>query len=144
MKSQFFRNTDLNDLENIWKLPVVFSFVCNTGDFDRSGGDHCFAEKAITVGSPDIPTGAVAVVGPSDKDTDTKLNNPMYGTIMDALLEHRVPELAPALHAGKQCLIKEFGDLLHQDEFWCKNVRGKNFEEYWDYPLSWECISRYP
>jgi len=112
-----FRNPDLEYLVNNWKLPVVLSFVCNTGDFNRSGGDHCFAEKAITVGSPDIPTGAVAVVGPSDKDTDTKFNNPMYGTIMDALLEHRVPELAPALHAGKQCLIKEFGDLLAPDTY---------------------------
>ena len=115
-----FRNTDLNDLENIWKLPVVFSFVCNTGNFDRSGGDHCFAETAITApanGSSEVPIGAVAVIGPSDKDTDTKFNNPMYGTMMDALLENRVPELAPALHAGKQCLIKEFGDLLAPDTY---------------------------
>ena len=35
---------------------------------------------------------------------------------MDVLLEERVPELAPALYAGKQCLIKEFGDLLAPDD----------------------------
>tara|TARA_Y100001934_G_C12386137_1_gene795868 strand:- start:10780 stop:13176 length:2397 start_codon:yes stop_codon:yes gene_type:complete len=39
---------------------------------------------------------------------------------------------------------KEFGDLFVQGEFWCKNVQGDNFSEYWDYPLSWESISRYP
>ena len=39
---------------------------------------------------------------------------------------------------------KEFGDLFVKGEFWCKNVAGKNFDEYWDYPLSWESISRYP
>jgi sialic acid synthase SpsE/protoporphyrinogen oxidase len=39
---------------------------------------------------------------------------------------------------------KEFGDLFVKGEFWCKNVRGDNFDEYWDYPLSWESISRYP
>ena len=39
---------------------------------------------------------------------------------------------------------KEFGDLLHEDQFWCKNVQGKNFDELWDYPLSWEAISEYP
>ena len=39
---------------------------------------------------------------------------------------------------------KEFGDLFIQGEFWCKNVQGDNFKEYWDYPLSWESISRYP
>src|SRR3989344_3946754 len=38
----------------------------------------------------------------------------------------------------------EFGDLFVKGEFWCKNVSGDQFEEYWDYPLSWESISRYP
>ncbi len=39
---------------------------------------------------------------------------------------------------------KEFGDLFIKGEFWCKNVKGDAFNEYWDYPLSWESISRYP
>ena len=39
---------------------------------------------------------------------------------------------------------KEFGHLFVKDEFWCKNVKGRKFNEYWDYPLSWESISRYP
>jgi len=38
----------------------------------------------------------------------------------------------------------EFGDLFIHGEFWCKNVKGDNFNQYWDYPLSWEGISRYP
>ena len=38
----------------------------------------------------------------------------------------------------------EFGDLFVKGEFWCKNVKGDDFSEYWDYPLSWESISRYP
>ena len=38
----------------------------------------------------------------------------------------------------------EFGDLFVKDEFWCKNIKGDNFDEYWDYPLFWESISRYP
>ncbi len=38
----------------------------------------------------------------------------------------------------------EFGDFFVKGEFWCTNVSGKNFNEYWDYPLSWESISRYP
>ena len=110
-----FRNPDLENLTNVWKLPVVFSFVCNTGNYARTGGNHCFAEKAITSGTVNSPTGAVAAIGPSDKDTDTKFNNPMYGTVMDVLLEKKVLELGPALHAGKQCLISEFGDLLAPD-----------------------------
>lgn len=39
---------------------------------------------------------------------------------------------------------KEFGDLMIKGEFWCKNVKGEKFDEYYDYPLSWESISRYP
>ncbi|MDC1038566.1 N-acetylneuraminate synthase family protein [Candidatus Marinimicrobia bacterium] len=39
---------------------------------------------------------------------------------------------------------EHFGDLFVKGEFWCKNVAGKNFNEYWDYPLSWESISKYP
>jgi len=38
----------------------------------------------------------------------------------------------------------EFGDLFIKGDFWCKNVKGERFDEYWDYPLSWESISRYP
>ena len=39
---------------------------------------------------------------------------------------------------------KEFGDLFIKGDFWCKNVKGDFFDEYWDYPLSWESISRFP
>ena len=39
---------------------------------------------------------------------------------------------------------EHFNDLFIKNDFWCKNVSGDNFNEYWDYPLSWESISRYP
>jgi len=39
---------------------------------------------------------------------------------------------------------REFGDLFVKKEFWCKNVQGKNFDEYHDYPLSYEAINEYP
>ncbi|WP_127717834.1 N-acetylneuraminate synthase family protein [Halobacteriovorax sp. HLS] len=38
----------------------------------------------------------------------------------------------------------EFGDLFIQNDFWCKNVQGDNFDTMWDYPISWESISKYP
>lgn len=38
----------------------------------------------------------------------------------------------------------EFSDLFIHGDFWCKNVEGEAFNKYWDYPLSWESISRYP
>jgi sialic acid synthase SpsE/protoporphyrinogen oxidase len=39
---------------------------------------------------------------------------------------------------------KEFGDLFIKGQFWCKNIKGDKLDEYWDYPLSWESVSRYP
>ena len=39
---------------------------------------------------------------------------------------------------------EKFGDLMVKGEFWCKNVKGDQFNEYYDYPLSWDSISRYP
>lgn len=37
-----------------------------------------------------------------------------------------------------------FGDLFAKGEFRCKNVKGENFDVYYDYPISWEGISRFP
>jgi sialic acid synthase SpsE/protoporphyrinogen oxidase len=39
---------------------------------------------------------------------------------------------------------REFGDLFVKGEFWCKNVKGENFDEHYDYPLSYEAILGYP
>jgi len=97
------------------RWPVVMSFVCNTGDFGNDGVERCFGEALITGGTSSYPTGAVAMIGPSDLDTDTKFNNVMCAVMWDELLEGRVPELGPVLHAGKQSLIKEFGDLEAED-----------------------------
>ncbi|SVC62153.1 uncharacterized protein METZ01_LOCUS315007, partial [marine metagenome] len=35
-------------------------------------------------------------------------------------------------------------DLLIEGKYWAKNVQGKNFDKFYDYPLSWESISKYP
>lgn len=40
----------------------------------------------------------------------------------------------------KKFWITNFGDLFSQDEYWCKNVKGTNFDEMYDYPLSIESI----
>ena len=39
---------------------------------------------------------------------------------------------------------KEFGDLLVEGNFSCKNVKGKNFDQYFDYPLSYESLNKFP
>ena len=38
---------------------------------------------------------------------------------------------------------REFGDLFITRDFWCKNVKGPNFDQYYDYPLSYESFAQY-
>ena len=38
----------------------------------------------------------------------------------------------------------KFGDLLVEGTYWTQNVQGALFDEFYDYPLSWESISTYP
>ena len=111
----YFHREEVLSLDNQWRLPVVMSFVCNTGDFGNdysgTGLDKCFGEVLITAGSINSPKGAVAMVGPSDLDTDTRFNNVMCGVMWDGLLSGTTPEIGPALHLGKQSLISEFSGL---------------------------------
>ncbi len=39
---------------------------------------------------------------------------------------------------------REFGDLFNKGEYWCCNVKGERFDEFYPYPLSYEGISKYP
>ena len=115
----YFHRDEASSLNNGWNLPVVLSFVCNTGDFGNdysgTGLDKCFGEVLVTAGSITNPKGAAAMVGPSDLDTDTRFNNVICGVMWDALLEGKAPELAPALHYGKQALSYEFNGLTAPD-----------------------------
>ena len=115
----YFHKEELESLNNGWNLPIVLSFVCNTGDFGNdysgSGLPKCFGEVMVTAGSVINPKGAAAMVGPSDLDTDTRFNNVICGEMWDALLEQEAPELAQALHVGKQSLTYEFSGLSAPD-----------------------------
>ena len=39
---------------------------------------------------------------------------------------------------------KEYNDLFHENEFWGKNVKGEKFDQYFDYPLSFESLKKFP
>ena len=39
---------------------------------------------------------------------------------------------------------KKFGNLLIEGKFSCKNVKGKNFDQFFDYPLSFEGLNKFP
>lgn len=111
-----FHREEVEQLNNGWDLPIVFSFVCNTGDFGNDysgvGLDKCFGETLVTAGSTTNPKGAVAMIGPSDLDTDTRFNNVICGAMWDDILELRKTELAPALHTGKDSVRTQFEGLV--------------------------------
>ena len=117
----YFHRENIDLLTNGWKLPIVMSFVCNTGDFGNNI-DQCYGEYMLNAGSFENPKGAAAMIGPSDLDTDTRFNNVMCGVMWDELLEGRIPELGPALHAGKKAIEIEFPGYA---------VNGQNISEFY-------------
>ena len=102
-----FHVDDVNNLNNGWLTPVFMSYVCNSNDF-ANNVDPCLAEAIIRGGTPTVPKGGVAFIGPSDLHTSTKYNNVINAYMYDAMLNHGVVELGPAMQAGQSGLIKEF------------------------------------
>ena len=102
-----FHVSDVNDLNNGWLTPVFMSYVCNSNDF-ANNVDPCLSEAVLRSGTPSVPKGGVAFIGPSDLHTSTKYNNIINAYMYDAMLNHKVVELAPAMLAGQLGLQKEF------------------------------------
>lgn len=102
-----FHADDVTGLNNGWMTPVFMSYVCNSNDF-ANNVDPCFSEAMLRGGSTTNPKGGVAFIGPSDLHTSTKYNNVINASMYDAMINHEVVELGPALLAGQSGLIKEF------------------------------------
>ena len=102
-----FHVDDVNDLNNGWLTPVFMSYVCNSNDF-ANNVDPCLSEAVLRGGTPTVPKGGVAFIGPSDLHTSTKYNNVINAYMYDAMLNHDVVELGPAMQAGQYGLTKEF------------------------------------
>ena len=102
-----FHVNDVSDLNNGWLTPVFFSYVCNSNDF-ANNVDPCFSEAILRGGTPNVPKGGVAFIGPSDLHTSTKYNNVINAYMYDAMLNSGVTELGPAMLAGQMGLNKEF------------------------------------
>ena len=102
-----FHVEDVNNLNNGWLTPVFFSYVCNSNDF-ANNVDPCLAEAVLRGGTPTVPKGGVGFIGPSDLHTSTKYNNVINAYMYDAMLNHDIVELGPAMYAGQSGLTKEF------------------------------------
>ncbi len=103
----YYTIPNIEDLENNWMLPVVTSFVCNTGDFG-SPVNPCFGEKFIRFGNVTNGGGAVAFLGPSDLYTNTNYNNAISSGFYEGLWEGGAVKFAAATNYGKMTLYEGF------------------------------------
>ena len=103
----YFHTENLEQLTNGWQLPVMTSFVCNTGDFANSV-DPCFGEKWLTMGSATSLKGGVVFLGPSDLHTSTKLNNAIFTGFYGSLLDEGMHTFGAATLRGKWELWNNF------------------------------------
>ncbi|MCB2199976.1 T9SS type A sorting domain-containing protein [bacterium] len=92
---------DALGLQNAGRTPIVTGTVCGVGRFDDET-DPCLGEAFLRAGTPTIPIGGVAFVGPSEIDTHTRWNNCMSTGIYTGLLREGMTTLGPIIFRGKQ------------------------------------------
>ncbi len=102
-----FHKEDLDQTSNLNQLPIVYSIVCNTGDFANSVNPN-FGEKWMRMGTPANPSGCVAFVGPSDLHTKTKLNNAISAGMFSSFLQDGNRIFGTTVLDGKVELYKNY------------------------------------
>ncbi|MBK7046894.1 MAG: hypothetical protein IPH48_10355 [bacterium] len=130
---------DIPALNNGWKLPVVMSFVCLTGDYTSSPA--CFGEAMVRQGTPEAPgKGAVAFIGNGEHWSHTRYNDAMAIAMFERITDDSLTDLGSLLDAGKLRFIDYFPDELdaatHGEEsvefyFHIYNLLGDPELNYW-------------
>ncbi|KPJ52023.1 hypothetical protein AMJ39_08820 [candidate division TA06 bacterium DG_24] len=110
--SPSFTVSDIASLTNGWKLPVMTSIICDTGDFANSI-DPCFGEAWIRYGTTSNPKGGPVFVGPSDLYTHTKWNNAIDAGIYRGIFDEGLMEFAQAVLRGKIELYNNFPSIIY-------------------------------
>ena len=108
----YFFNSDIDNLYNGHKLPILTSIVCGGGNF-AALVDPVFGEKWLRAGTSSVPKGAVAFIGPSEVHTHTQFNNVIDISLYSAIFDLGMNELGPALGYAKLELWRNY----HQSEF---------------------------
>ena len=93
-----YTTTNLGQLTNGWKIGIMASIVCGTGDF---GTDVCFGEGWIRYGSLTLPKGGPCFYGCTDHGTHTAWNNPNMTGFFWALFEQNIYHFAQLMYMGK-------------------------------------------
>lgn len=103
----YFHSPDLDNTYNGSRMPIVYSIVCNTGDFANSVNPN-FGEKWMRMGTPSTPGGCVAFVGPSDLHTKTRYNNSVSTGMMRYIYDYHGRTFGASVLAGKMELYNNF------------------------------------
>lgn len=103
----YFHMSDLNTTLSGVRMPIVFSIVCNTGDFANTVNPS-FGERWMRMGSMAIPGGCVGFVGPSDLHTKTRYNNSISSGAFRSILDLGVRGFGSSVLMGKMELYKNF------------------------------------
>ncbi len=111
-----FHIPDLSYTFNDSMMPVVFSIVCNTGDFANPVNPN-FGETWMRMGTMSTPAGCVAFVGPSDLHTKTRLNNSISSGAFRSILDQGVRCFGTSVLMGKVELYKTFPNDLAPDQY---------------------------
>jgi len=94
-----FTSSDVNQLNNGYKLPFVATLTCGTGSFATE--TTCMSESLYRAGTSVTPKGAVAVVGTAQSYTHTAFNNIVDMGIFDGIFNYRVKTVGEAVVYGK-------------------------------------------
>ncbi|HQO17822.1 MAG TPA: C25 family cysteine peptidase, partial [Candidatus Cloacimonas sp.] len=111
-----FHIPDLSNTFNGAKMPVVYSIVCNTGDFANTVNPN-FGEKWMRMGTMSNPGGCIAFVGPSDLHTKTRLNNSISSGAFRSILDWGVRGFGSSVLMGKIELYKNFPNDLAPNQY---------------------------
>jgi len=105
----YFYNSDIENLFNGHKLPILTSIVCGGGNF-AAPVDPVFGEKWLRAGTTSVPKGAVAFIGPSEVHTHTQFNNVIDISLYSGIFDLGLNELGPALGYAKLELWRNYHD----------------------------------
>ena len=137
-----FKVDDILSLNNGLMLPVMASFVCNSGDFGNQDVDPCFGEAWLRAGTVFSPKGGAAFYGPSDLHTSTKFNNAINAGMYWGMFNENMYSLGAAALRGKFELYLGFPNLAEPDDwvefyFHVYNILGDPGLDIWtDIPQS--------
>ncbi|MEO0077359.1 MAG: C25 family cysteine peptidase, partial [candidate division WOR-3 bacterium] len=103
----YFKIQEVINLNNGWKLPIVTSFYCATGNY-TAYPSRCFGEAWLYAGSPTNPKGAVAFYGPIYANTSTRFNNCQDLAIYWGIFKENIFNCGPAMFRGKLEMLNNF------------------------------------